>query len=176
MKKKLPIIAIIVAAVAVGAPLYTGTRTQSEIENLSDTLKQWLPNTDISVVDYDKGIFSATGKLVLTNTEERSWRDNPLVEIIKSSGEEGLIFDINTSHGLIITSPSLKFGFGHATFSINSANNEMLSEMADFSGLKTMLTNSMFIGFTGTTNNLSIPTFTTKKDKDSTSFGGIMLI
>ncbi len=170
--KKL-IIPIVVIAALIIAPWVVGKKSHEQIEATLEKITQNSPGASYEITEFNQSVFNSTGKIRLKYDESmfaNASEETPeeLIQLFT----QGLVFNVDITHGPVLTKPNLGLGLSHTRFSLDTSE-EPLKSFIETAGITELLHGDIFFDLSGNGDARSyISEFNFTEEELSVDFGG----
>lgn len=170
--KKL-IIPIIIIAALMAAPWVVGNKSHQQLEATLNSLTENNPGVSYEIKDYKQSIFTSTGKIHFKYDEAMLGEPSEDVpEELINFFKNGLVFNVDITHGPVLTKPSVGLGLSHTKFSLDTSE-EPLKSFAEKTGVTDLLYGDVYVDLAGNGTTTSyISKFALTEDEANIDFGG----
>ena len=174
--KKFIIIAIVVIALG-ASPLIMGHFARGALEADLQTINQ-MPGYKAEIVEYQSGYQKAIAKIrVGYDIDPSMIQDLPAdSQAMLQVFSDGIVIDVDVTHGPVILSPKFQFGLMHATGEL-SKDQEFVRQALEMLDVDYLFRYEVDMGYFGQgTANFSIPSFSFAEGLDQFQFGGVTAV
>lgn len=171
--KKLIIPVVVIAALII-APWVVGKKSHQEMETMLDKITEKSPGVSYEITEFNQSIFNSTGKIRFKYDESMlaaNQQDAP--EELSQLFTQGLVFDIDITHGPVLTKPNFGLGLSHTKFSLDTSE-EPLKSFVEKAGITELLYGEVLVDLSGKGDSRStISEFKFAEDDLNIEFGGV---
>ena len=170
MRKIIVLAALIVAFSSI--PLFVGYKIQNGFEQQIASLNR-LPGYSAEILEYNRGLFSATGKINISFAMAPDSQSNAAHKAIATTLNDGIKMDFNAQHGPLLFEPNLSVGLAHftLTFSEDQVFTQQIKHELDIEQVFVAHLN-MKLGGNGHAS-VNVAPIEANEDNQSLSFGGL---